>query len=214
MNEGTAALVAGLAGTAGALGGALIGAVAAVRGARIGAERAAQATRRQVQDQASAEHVHWLRQQRLEAYATLLAAYDAHVSSAFRTRRRLSPSPTRTAIPDEELDELLTTARAIRRERQRVKLVGPEPVHSKAVELEDAVWSHWSSLTDLADAVRDCCAEDDLFHEESDGQRTMAAAHNAFVRAVGSLLEAPVVTGDEPAGPSPDRRRRLGDDRR
>ncbi len=205
MDEGTAALVAGFAGLAGALGGALIGAVAAIRGARIGAEKAAEAARQQVQDQASADHNHWLRQQRLEAYTTLLSAYDAHVAVAFRIRQRLTPSPARTPLSGEELQELLTTARAIRRERQRVKLVGPGLVHSRAVELEDAMWSHRDVLMALTDAVNSSSPESQrLYAEERDEQGAMASTHDAFVRAVGTLFGSHEITSAQspPAGGS------------
>ncbi|GFN05590.1 hypothetical protein ACTFBT_20695 [Streptomyces microflavus] len=74
MDQGTAALIAGLAGALGALGGALTGGIAAVRGARIGAETAAVAARQQVQDQAATEHAHWLRERRQETYGIFLAA--------------------------------------------------------------------------------------------------------------------------------------------
>lgn len=77
MDQGMAALIAGLTGMAGALGGAVAGAIGAVRGAKVGAERTAEATRQQVQDQAVAEHSHWLRQQRQTAYSAFIAANQA-----------------------------------------------------------------------------------------------------------------------------------------
>ncbi|MFD9425274.1 MULTISPECIES: hypothetical protein [unclassified Streptomyces] len=72
MDQGVAAFVAGIVGMAGALGGAAAGGYAAVRGARIAAESAAAATRRQVQEQAAAEHAHWLTDLRREKYSTLV----------------------------------------------------------------------------------------------------------------------------------------------
>lgn len=74
MDQGTAALIAGLTGMLGALGGALTGGIAAVRGARIGAESAATAARHQVKDQAATEHAHWLRERRQDTYNTFLTA--------------------------------------------------------------------------------------------------------------------------------------------
>ncbi|WP_158727313.1 hypothetical protein [Streptomyces sp. NRRL S-31] len=64
MDQGVAAVVAGLAGTMGALAGAMAG----VRGARLGALKAVEAARLQVEDQAQAEHRHWVREQRRQAY--------------------------------------------------------------------------------------------------------------------------------------------------
>nr|WP_167532254.1 hypothetical protein [Streptomyces collinus] len=74
MDQGVAAFVAGIAGMVGALGGAVAGGVAAVRGARIGAEKTAEATRQAVHDQAAAEHGHWLREQRRDAFASFITA--------------------------------------------------------------------------------------------------------------------------------------------
>ncbi|MEV5170883.1 hypothetical protein AB0L10_07290 [Streptomyces flaveolus] len=76
MDEGLAALVAGIAGTVGALGGATIGGLAAVRGSRIGAEKGAEALRLQVQDQLLGEQRHWVREQRRQSCASILGAYD------------------------------------------------------------------------------------------------------------------------------------------
>ncbi|MFF8448625.1 hypothetical protein ACF06Q_13085 [Streptomyces leeuwenhoekii] len=77
MDQGVAAFVAGIAGMVGALGGAVAGGIAAVRGARIGAEKTAEATRQAVRDQATAEHGHWLRGQRRDAYASFITATQA-----------------------------------------------------------------------------------------------------------------------------------------
>ncbi|MGW0822566.1 hypothetical protein [Streptomyces sp. NPDC002845] len=66
MDEGLAAVVAGLAGAIGGAGGAVFDAVATAR-----------AMARQVRDQASTEHGQWLRGQRMQAYLTLLQEWDA-----------------------------------------------------------------------------------------------------------------------------------------
>lgn len=190
MNEGTAALIAGFAGMAGALGGAFVGALAAVRGARIGAEKAAETARQQVEDQASVDHYHWLRQQRLEAYTALLTAYDAYSSSVYRAGRKVVSLSPGAGIPEEEMEEVSRARLAIRRERQRVKLVGPPLIHSQAVALEDAVRSHHDSLKDLAEAVSSESPQaDNLRDAETEKMHTAAVAHDSFVRAVGSLLE-------------------------
>ncbi|MFF9025159.1 hypothetical protein [Streptomyces eurythermus] len=189
MDQGMAALIAGLAGTAGALGGALVGGVAAVRGARIGAEKAAEAARQQVQDQALADHNHWLRQQRLEAYTTFLAAYDAHVPIADRTSRKIQDLSPGEDLPDEDLAEMIATANAIRRERQRVKLVGPDAIHSKAMNLEETVWNYRYALVTLAEALQGAMPTEDLAETEREERRALAMAHDSFVRAVGALIE-------------------------
>ncbi|MFD7200479.1 hypothetical protein [Streptomyces sp. NPDC059893] len=190
MNEGTAALIAGLAGTGGALGGAIIGAVAAVRGARIGAEKAAETARQQVQDQASVDHEHWLRQQRIEAYTGFLSGYDECTKITHQTRRKILDMSPGTGLPEEDFEAVTAAANTLRRLRQRVKLVGPAPVHSRAVELEETVWNYHADLEALADALDSADPDTDYVRDvEYQGMRGTAEAHDAFVRAVGSLLE-------------------------
>ncbi|TLQ43423.1 hypothetical protein [Streptomyces marianii] len=184
-----AAFIAGMAGMVGALGGALVGGVAAVRGARIGAEKAAEAVRQQVQDQASVDHDHWLRQQRLEAYTMLLGAYDAHAPVAHRASQKVADVSPGEDLPDAEFEEMFTTAGVIQQERQRVKLVGPDAIHVKAVELEQAVWRYRSALMALAEALHDANPlAVGLVEEAREARRNSALAHDSFVRAVGSLL--------------------------
>ncbi|MGW4922620.1 hypothetical protein [Streptomyces parvulus] len=190
MDQGIAALIAGLAGTGGALAGAVIGALAAVRGARIGAERAAETARQQVQDQASVDHEHWLRQQRIEAYTSFLAGYDECTNVSHRTRKKILDMSPGAGLPEDDFEEMTAGANALRRLRQRVKLVGPAPIHDRAVELEDAVWNYHADLEALAEALDSADANTgEAYAIEFQGMRGTADAHDAFVRAVGALLE-------------------------
>lgn len=190
MDQGVAALIAGLAGTGGALAGAVIGALAAVRGARIGAERAAETARQQVQDQASVDHGHWLRQQRIEAYTSFLAGYDECTKISHRTRKKILGMSPGAGLPEDDFEELTASANTLRRLRQRVKLVGPDSIHARAVELEEAVWNYHADLEALAEALDSSAADaGESYAIESQGMRATADAHDAFVRAVGFLLE-------------------------
>lgn len=89
----------------GALGGAAAGAIGAVRGAKVGADKTAAATRQQVRDQATAEHDHWLREQRLTAYGAFIAvnqdaerAADTALRPADRPQSRADVIAFREAI--------------------------------------------------------------------------------------------------------------------
>jgi hypothetical protein len=190
MDEGTAALIAGLAGTVGAVAGAVVGAVAAVRGARIGAEKAAETARQQVQDQASIDHEHWLRQQRIEAYSEFLTAYDESALIASRTIKKIRDMEPGDPKPEDDLNELTATALRLRQVRQRVKLVGPEPIHARAMGLEDAAHDYYIDL-DCAAEARASSDPDaaSAFQQVHTGMRAMADAHDMFVRAIGTLIE-------------------------
>jgi len=94
MDQGIAAVLAGVAG----LIGAGIGGIAAVLGARIGAETVARATSLEVRDQATVDHEHWLRGERLEAYKELLAAYDEYAIAASNVGRIFDFENTDSAV--------------------------------------------------------------------------------------------------------------------
>lgn len=144
MDQGIAALVAGVTGMVGALGGAVAGGVAAVRGARIGAERTAEATRQQVQDQAAAEHGHWLREQRRDAYASFITATQA-VTDA---------SKAVTTMQHEQLIGLNRSIQELIKVSSLITLMGPEEAISAAGRVigaaevfRQALWSE-SRVTD------------------------------------------------------------------
>ncbi|MFF7238180.1 hypothetical protein [Streptomyces collinus] len=150
---------------------------------------AAETARQQVQDQALVDHEHWLRQQRIEAYTAFLAGYDECTKISHRTRLKILDMSPGTGLPEDDFEEMTASANALRRLRQRVKLVGPAPIHSRAVELEEAVWSYHSSLEVLAEAFDGADETVQAITEEHEEMRGTATAHDAFVRAVGSLLE-------------------------
>ncbi|MFJ6433896.1 hypothetical protein [Streptomyces sp. NPDC091416] len=122
MDQGVAALVAGIVGMVGALGGAVAGGVAAVRGARIGAEKTGEATRQAVQDQAAAEHGHWLREQRRDAYASFITATQA-VTDA---------SKAVTSMQHDELIAFNASVQDLIKISSLIKLMGPEDAISAA----------------------------------------------------------------------------------
>ncbi|WP_146075102.1 hypothetical protein [Streptomyces sp. Ru73] len=124
MDEGIAALVAGVAGMVGALGGAIAGAIGAVKGARVGAERTAEATRQQVLDQSAAEHGHWLRQQRQAAYSAHIAAVQKaeRAADAVLQSRFEDPDPqwqARVATYSQALEDLNDVS-------SQVSVLGPD----------------------------------------------------------------------------------------
>lgn len=120
----------------------------------------------------------------------LLGAYDAYVPVANRVSRKVRELSLGEEVPTEDLEEMSTTAAAIQKERQRVKLVGPDAIHDKAVELEESVWTHQHALMQLAEALHNAYPlAGDLAEEEREARRDNARTHDSFVRAVGALLE-------------------------
>ncbi|MFG2651260.1 hypothetical protein [Streptomyces sp. NPDC048436] len=146
MDQEIAAIVTGAFG----LVGVAIGGAAAAWGARTGAERTARATHQQVRDQADAEHAHWLRQQRLEAYEGFMRGYDgfARVASeslrAAEERRSRSDQSGREAHLSEslpsasEVDAMGAQVRAMEEHAARISVVGPSSMDECAAQLARA----------------------------------------------------------------------------
>ncbi|MFE6097730.1 hypothetical protein ACFQ7M_38035 [Streptomyces massasporeus] len=130
--------------------GAAIGGAAAAWGARSGAERTARAAQQQVHDQAIAEHAHWLRQQRLEAYEGFMRAYDSFARVATDGLRAAEERRSRSdqSGRDDQLSEYLLSAsevealghqvRALEERSARISVLGPSSVDECAAELTRA----------------------------------------------------------------------------
>lgn len=128
--------------------GAAIGGLAAAWGTRTGAERAALAAQRQVRDQAVAEHLHWLRQQRLEAYEGFMRAYDSFArvaTNSLLAAERRSESGQSRRIPlsadlpsGSEVAAMGEQVRVMEERSARISVLGPPPVEECAVALTRA----------------------------------------------------------------------------
>ncbi|MFD8075839.1 hypothetical protein ACFV3E_24680 [Streptomyces sp. NPDC059718] len=129
MDEGLAALVAGLAGALGAAAGAYFTGRAMIA---------------QTRNQASIEHGHWVREQRRVAYSTFLSAWDGcdEALLALRARPRApSDSAARERdvaileatlnVEDGVLNALATTVRAM----EDISLLGPPSVDAAATHM-------------------------------------------------------------------------------
>ncbi|MEU1791255.1 hypothetical protein ABZ553_36370 [Streptomyces sparsogenes] len=129
MTEFTTALVAGLIG----LVGTVTGAAATAWAAKIGANKNAEAVRGQAQDQATSEHAHWLRQQRLASYEGFLDAWD----ECIRKRTELT-RPVDDSAHDALRMELSRSASCMMERARRISLLGPEEVSLAAESISRA----------------------------------------------------------------------------
>jgi hypothetical protein len=185
MDQGWAAVIAGIAGTGGALGGSIVGAIAPVRGTRIGAERTAQATLQQVRDQAVLDHAHWLRQQRQEAYVALLGAYDTFAVEMRRTVGVLEgPNPQ-----EAEIEAIQQAVFALEQAQSRIPLLGPEPAREAGIQLQDAVvlWGE-TVVRPVGDGVPRISA---LVGDYNARQAEAPRRHGEFRRAARDVLLDP-----------------------
>ncbi|MGW0828771.1 hypothetical protein [Streptomyces sp. NPDC002845] len=116
MDEGIAALLAGMA----ALLGALIGGGFTARAARIGGEKTVEAARQQVKDQAHVESKRWLLQARYDTYQVILGAIESYMNALI--------------LPTSE-EEAEAAKQRFHSAKLRVDLVGPDTVRSAVGEL-------------------------------------------------------------------------------
>ncbi|MFE9333799.1 hypothetical protein [Streptomyces sp. NPDC006925] len=187
MDQGIAAALAGIAG----LIGAGIGGITAARGARIGAETAARATSLQVRDQATVDHEHWLRGQRLEAYKELLEAYDEYAIAASNVGRIFDFEITDSG--SEHGRAFGQSVTAFRRAYFRVRLVGPEEIAERAFQLRSRIEDHNSCISELGDALlgRTDCSVAALRETEEELRLGLADLHSGFREEAARVLVQP-----------------------
>ncbi|MER5989334.1 hypothetical protein [Streptomyces sp. NPDC001787] len=134
MDQGWAAVIAGVVGLVSGVGGAVVGGVAAVRGARLGAETNADAVRGQVVAQAANEHAHWVRQERQKAYREVLDAYTIKAVHASKFITKLEKGEHLTEAEKHELESVSGDLSAA---CSRLSLIGPERVYIAGSLLRD-----------------------------------------------------------------------------
>ncbi|MEW5534410.1 hypothetical protein [Streptomyces virginiae] len=168
---------------------AAVAAVAGVGGTAVGVWLTARAARNQVRDQAAAEHNHWQRQSRSDAYAAFLAewhdasrAVDGALEDVIRFR----------AIRDEQIDVIVAAREAIARTRVRVSVAGPE-------QAQRVAWRGYEALEAAEDAVRSLAAslEDNgeapslRYQHLRESREEIASIYTDFTKIAGETLGAP-----------------------
>ncbi|MFI9245791.1 hypothetical protein ACIGXF_25165 [Streptomyces sp. NPDC053086] len=188
MDDGVVALITAGVGLVGAVGGAAIGGLAAARGARIGAETAARATARQVQDQAFAAHMHWLREQRLEAYKSMLVAYEGYADTAMAWHAWFDGAGSdREAEPE----DLVPYRGAIVKIHMQIRLVGPAAVREAVRNVRRACQDHLTQLAALKSLIESGVADDSVDRKRAELSAALAAlrtAYDVFLRRVSRII--------------------------
>jgi hypothetical protein len=131
----------GMSDTAATIFAATVGGVATLAVGYIGYR----AGRRQTSDQATVEHGQWLRGQRQQAYLAFVSTWDTTVESlrdlqqVWEQRAHEYEIGSRPEHPAEESIRLLSNGwQAVRREIERVELLGPQRIDLALRALEDA----------------------------------------------------------------------------
>lgn len=189
MDQGIAAVLAGGFGLVGAVAGAFAGGIWAVRGAKIGGSKAVEAARLQIEGQAAAEQLQWVRGQRQQAYGQLLDAQSAVEDTLARAAPGIRAGGR---LSDEARDELTQRSLTLQKCTRQIALWGPEEVirlaHALAVstiEATQALRQAQGGGAPTSGGSRREWAHWDRANQE------MTQAHSLFLERAGAVIRAP-----------------------
>lgn len=158
------------------------------------------AGRRQTTDQATVEHGQWLRGQRQQAYLTFVDTWDTTVESLQHLQRSWEPwvreyeEGDRSDDPTEEAERLIRDGwRAVRKDLERVELLGPQQIDIALRAMEDAFREMQDVITAQALAGATCPHWDEW--NSVLGQAT-TARFNFHVAAIQTLRQPPSPEGE------------------
>ncbi|MFE3774866.1 hypothetical protein [Streptomyces sp. NPDC059122] len=174
------------------LAGTVLGAVVAARATKVGADKNAETVRQQVEDQAAAEHAHWLRQQRLNAYEGFLEAWDECLRLT-----RASADPQDGDPPG--VEPLRAAAGRMTERARRIALLGPPAVTQAAEELAETMQQ---DVDVTANFVRAAEAGTSGLEERPADVDAVHVATEAFVQRAEQLCE--LLAGARERGESVD----------
>ncbi|MFH8367529.1 hypothetical protein [Streptomyces sp. NPDC018031] len=169
MDQGWAAVIAGVTGLVGAVSGAAVGGAAAVRGARSAAQTAAQE-----------QHQQWVRQERRLAYGQVLAAYTAYTAAVDEEQRLLSRGTT------PEVEARLSTLHGLRASCASLMLLAPSRVQDASLRLQQAIGRFDEAHADYGAAVCSGMAAEEI----AEARAVMAAVRDTIADTYFDFQEA------------------------
>ncbi|MFF1412825.1 hypothetical protein ACFVX6_24145 [Streptomyces sp. NPDC058289] len=135
--------------------------------------------KQQVQDQAAAEHSHWLRQQRLEAYEGFLEAWDECLRLTHHPSDLHDPGPS-------SFDALRMAAGRMAERARRIALLGPLEVTQAAENLTETIQQ---DVDATAEFVRTADAGLASISAQPDRASSLEAATQDLEERTGQLQE-------------------------
>jgi hypothetical protein len=175
---------------------AVVAGVFALAGAYVGYR----AGRRQTADQATVEHGQWLRDQRQQAYLTFVATWDTAVESlaglqqSWESWVREYQEGDRLDDPAEASSRLIADAwRAVRRDLERVELLGPQRVDFALRAMEGAFREMQDVITAQAESGATCPHWDEWNPVLA---RASGARFNFHAAAIRTLRQPPSPEGE------------------
>ncbi|MGW7005848.1 hypothetical protein ACWGCW_24325 [Streptomyces sp. NPDC054933] len=172
----------------------------------MGAERTARATQQQLRSQAEAEHVHWLRQQRLKAYEAFMGAFDNFARTATASRQACEERRARAGQPGRrgdllkcmlsvhEVDAIGDTVRVLVEQAARISVVGPPSMgecaarlttsagaeHARYVRQRQRASDETLPLADLAQVVAALPGDKEIHAQTENRERFLTTARQVL----------------------------------
>ncbi|WP_159403774.1 hypothetical protein [Streptomyces sp. NRRL S-646] len=189
MGDATATVLAAGIGLIAAVIGAVIAGRYAERGAKVGGRKAVEAALAQVHGEAAAEHWQWVRSQRYQSFASLLAAYTA----LDEVLARITPEVRGGAPLDVATrDELRRAALEMQDKTSLLALWGPDEARVLAYALTRKAVAAVSSVLQVERATSEGRSRDWSNYEQT--RSGMTEAYATFLQRAGEIIRDPMQT--------------------
>lgn len=187
MGDATATVIAGGIGFVAAVIGAAIAGRYAERGAKAGGRKAVEAALAQVQGQAAAEHWQWVRSQRYQSFAALLAAYTA----LDEVLARITPEVRGgTPLDVATRDELRRAALELQDKTSLLALWGPDEGRLLAYALTRKAVAAVSSLLQVEREISE--GQSPAWSAYEQARSGMTEGYAAFLQRAGEIIRDPM----------------------
>ncbi|MGI5375728.1 hypothetical protein ACQEV2_16045 [Streptomyces sp. CA-251387] len=189
MSDATATVIAGGIALVAAVIGAVIAGRYAERGAKAGGRKAVEAALAQVQGQAASEHWQWVRSQRYQSFASLLAAYTA----LDEVLARITPEVRgRVPLDVATRDELRQAALELQDRTSLLALWGPDEARMLAYALTRKAVAAVGSLLQVERATSEGRIPEWSNYEQA--RSGMNETYAAFLQRAGEIIRDPMQT--------------------
>jgi len=186
MSDATGTVVSGVIAFAAAVIGAVIAGRYAKRGAEVGGRKAVEAALTQVHGQAAAEHWQWVRSQRHQSFAALLAAYAA----LDEVLARIAPEVrSGTGLDEATGREVRERALELQAKTSQLALWGPSETNSLAYAITGKSVAAVRALLHTESVRSSSPGVDWPAFERARGE--MVQAHATFLQRAGEIIRDP-----------------------
>jgi len=186
MSDATGTVISGVIAFAAAVIGAVIAGRYAKRGAETGGRKAVEAALTQVHGQAAAEHWQWVRSQRHQSFAALLAAYAALDEVLARIEPGMRAG---TGLDEASGREVQARALDLQTKTSQLALWGPSEAITLAYAITGKSIGAVRALLHIASASSPSSSADWPNFELARGE--MVQAHATFLHRAGEIIRDP-----------------------